>query len=267
MIGRYIKRKIIAYCTLAAILLGGCGNEPEYTEESSLQSQAGKQAGQQAEEPFYQANETFVSIDPGNENLAGLLQEKAGGVMVQITTDKLLGSGCIWSITEKQAVIVTVGHVLEGAEKLQLTFIDGGAITGTEKDNWQWEVSEQCDLGWIVLPTAEIPQEALESIRYVAVDKAVFDTIKAGDTILVMGSLDGVAGNAYEGSLTEPWIYMEDYDQYMMLAHTYAQPGMSGAGVFDSKGHFLGLLSGADDEGNLAVLPLSLIFAHMDDCS
>ena len=39
--------------------------------------------------------------------------------------------------------------------------------------------------------------------------------------------------------------------------------GMSGGGVFDSNGHFIGILSGMDDQGHLAILPLSVILAQL----
>ena len=45
----------------------------------------------------------------------------------------------------------------------------------------------------------------------------------------------------------------------MMLATTYAEPGMSGGGVFDEQGRLIGILSGADEQGNLAIVPLAFI--------
>ena len=77
-----------------------------------------------------------------------------------------------------------------------------------------------------------------------------------------MGCAEEVAGNAYEGTLTDSWIYIEDYGQYMMLGRTYAESGMSGGGVFDRYGRFIGILSGADERGNLAIVPLSIILSE-----
>ena len=52
---------------------------------------------------------------------------------------------------------------------------------------------------------------------------------------------------------------MEDYGQYMIWAKAEGMPGMSGGGLFDRNGHFLGSLSGRNDDGELSVVPLSLL--------
>ena len=48
----------------------------------------------------------------------------------------------------------------------------------------------------------------------------------------------------------------------MMLARGEALQGMSGGGVFDQRGHFIGILCGGNADGELAVLPLSIIEAR-----
>ena len=81
-----------------------------------------------------------------------------------------------------------------------------------------------CDLGILEIPSAALPDSVWEECRIVVADKESYDRMGAGDRILVMGSVSEAAGNAYEGRLKESWIFLEDYDQYMMLAATYAEP-------------------------------------------
>ena len=38
---------------------------------------------------------------------------------------------------------------------------------------------------------------------------------------------------------------------------------MSGGGLFDLQGHFLGILCGTDEEGEVAVVPLSILEAEV----
>ena len=211
----------------------------------------------------YLPNETFTVRNPENENLAGLLQEKAAGVMVRIDTGELRGSGIIWSIDTDNMTIVTAAHVIEEALKLQITLIDETVLESSD-NLWYWRTVPDCDLGIITVSMKEIPEEALNECRYVSVDREAYDSLQPDDIILVMGCRDGVAENAYAGRLLESWIYMEDYAQYMMLATPYAQPGMSGGGVFNQHGQFIGILSGADEQGNLAILPLNLILREVD---
>ncbi len=258
---------------MAVILLPGCtfSNEntivkieARQTKEQEVEKEQDESiSGQSQEELIYLPNDTFTVEEPVTENLAGLLQEKAAGVMVQINTGELIGSGIIWSMNTQSMVIVTAAHVIENAQKLEITLIDGTMLE-SRNNLWNWRTVSDCDLGIITIPMEEIPEEALSECRYVSVDKEAYDNLQTEDIILVMGSRDSVAGNAYAGKLVESWIYMEDYTQYMMLATTYARPGMSGGGVFDQNGQFIGILSGADEQGNLAILPLSLILREVD---
>lgn len=243
---------------IVILSLCGCGRDRECVNEE-----------------MFLANELLEAVNPENENLAGMLQEAASGVMVQIVNSDLLGSGVIFSMDQEQVVIVTAAHVLEGVEaqkggeviagtqNLKIKLVDGTVLEQEGDSRWQVTLSQESDLGLVVLPTNAISEETLAACRYVYVDKVAFDTLQPGDIILVMGSREEVAGNAYEGSLMQSWIYMEDYGQHMMLGRTYAQPGMSGGGVFDKYGRFIGILSGADASGNLAIVPLSLVLTEL----
>lgn len=234
------------------------------------------------DEILFQTYELLQSEDPENENLAGMLQEQAAGAMVRISAGSLMGSGVIFHMDQKGMVILTAAHVLEdvkigegglvatGTELLEIELADGTVLSDKNNDkskdeggSWSVILSQTSDLGIITVPVEQITKEVFANCRYVPTDKEAFDALKVGDMILVMGSAKEVAGNAYEGTLTEPWIYLEDYEQYMMLGHTYAQPGMSGGGVFDRHGRFIGILSGADAKGDLAVVPLSIILSEM----
>ena len=59
--------------------------------------------------------------------------------------------------------------------------------------------------------------------------------------------------------VVDPWIYVEDFDQYMLLLQGLIAPGMSGGGAFTEDGVFVGILCGGDEEGKVAVVPYSMI--------
>lgn len=231
-----------------------------------------------SEEKVFQTYELLQCEEPENENLAGMLKEQACGAMVRISAGNLVGSGVIFRMDQKEMVILTAAHVLEevaGQERsednaesvLEITLIDGTILSDKKnksKDNvWSVTLSQTSDLGIITVPMEEIPEDVFAHCRYVPTDKEAFDVLTAGDIILAMGCAEEVAGNAYEGTLTDPWVYIEDYGQYMMLGRTYAESGMSGGGVFDRYGRFVGILSGEDERGNLAIVPLSLILSEI----
>ena len=194
------------------------------------------------------------------ENLAGKLQEQAAGMMVQIVAEGLLGSGVIYEADEDKLYIATAGHVLHKAEEtVWITFVDGLSVLSSE----YWRM-EQEDLAFIAVPLTSIPKESLKQYYKVNIDKESFDKIKAKDRVIAMGSKTGVAKEAYEGRLVENWVYVESFQQYMMLANVELSEGMSGGGLYDSQGHFLGVLCGKNEDGEVAVLPLSVLQAAFE---
>lgn len=253
------------------ILLSGCGKGQPLKERSKGSAAFG-----------CLSDNTLQADDTKNEELTELLPENVSDVIVGIRLGERSGSGVIFQIKEEEMVIVTAAHVISSCvsssyvsssyaiavaeasaqtaegEVLQVTLADGTVL---EDGNaaWHISISEEFDLGFLMIPTDEIPSQAYAGCRYAVTDKTAFDGLSADDRILIMGSADETAANAYEGRLVEPWIYLEDYGQYMMLVQGDARPGMSGGGVFDSHGYFIGILSGANEQGILAVLPLSII--------
>lgn len=196
--------------------------------------------------------------DPENENLADMLQRAGGGMMVQLQAGNVRGSGVLYGIRGEDLVILTAAHVLQETED---------AVAVTFADEWSvladgYECSAMGDYAVVRVSGESVPAEHLEQYLCVNVDKDSFDAATAGTGCIVMGCRSGVAAEAYEGVILDHWIYMEDYGQYMMWVKAEGQQGMSGGGLFDRQGHFLGILSGGNEDGELAVVPLSLILAE-----
>lgn len=207
-----------------------------------------------------QESPLLESMHPEQENLAGKLQKQAAGMMVQIVAGDLLGSGVIYEADDSMLYIATAGHVLAQAkEQVLITFADGFRVECSE-----YEVMEHAELAFLAVEREKIPAEKLKQYYKVNADKESFDGIKTGDGVIVMGSKSSVAGEAYEGELLNNWIFVEAFGQHMMLAKAELVQGMSGGGMFDAKGHFLGLLCGENADGEVAVLPLSVMMAAFD---
>lgn len=247
---------------LCAILFCGCSEAAHTQPVDATVKQDINAVTQEAmeEKIVLQESPLLVSESPESENLAGMLQEQASGMMVQIEAGGLLGSGVIYEADDEMLYIATAGHVLAQAKgTVLITFADGFLVESTE-----YEVMEREDLAFIAIPLEKIPETSLKQYYKVNMDKDCFDSMKPGDGVIVMGSKSAVAGEAYEGELLENWIYVEDFKQYMMLARAELVQGMSGGGLFDAKGHFMGLLCGENEDGEVAVLPLSVLHAAFD---
>lgn len=225
----------------------------------------GEGSGQGSKEGIFSLSqmEILQSNDPENENLADMLQKAGSRMMVQIQAGELLGSGVICGAKEDQLLILTAAHVLQEAEEgkgdVLVTFSDESQVSAGA-----FECFDTGDFALVRVQGGDIPPEGAEQYLYANIDKTAFDQVTAGTGCIVMGSRSDVAAEAYEGVILDNWIYMEDYGQYMMWVKAEAQPGMSGGGLFDRQGHFLGILSGTNEDGELAVVPLSLILTEVD---
>lgn len=240
-------RRILFLAAVCFLFLSGCGKE-ESKEDSSKKN------------PGLEEMELLRFENPENENLADMLQQNGSGMMVQIGAGSQLGSGVIYGTEKGEILILTAAHVLEEAEgSVRVTFSDGFSVACDTFSGF-----ELADVGLVWVDGTGIPEENLSHYLKVCVDKGSFDAVKPGDGCIVMGSRTGVAADAYEGTILDNWIYMDDYAQYMIWVKAEAKPGMSGGGLFDSEGHFLGILSGENEDGEIAAVPLSLILVEMN---
>ena len=63
-----------------------------------------------------------------------------------------------------------------------------------------------------------------------------------------------------EGEILATLMYLEDFGMEMLYAKGEAIPGMSGGGVFDRSGNYLGMLTGATLQNELAAVPAKIIY-------
>lgn len=172
--------------------------------------------------------------------------------LVQIQAGDLLGSGVIYEEDEKSLLIATAGHVLTHTNgEILVTFPDGTQVTATEA-----ETVGSCDLAFVWVDKEKLSGETWKVCLPVHTDRNVFDTLKEYDDVWMYGGETGMPVYAF---VVDPWIYVEDFGQNMLLLQGLAEPGMSGGGVFSEDGIFLGIICGADEEGKVAAVPYSMI--------
>lgn len=172
--------------------------------------------------------------------------------VVQIQAGNLQGSGVIYDEDDNEILIATAGHVLAHDNgEILVTFPDGTqvAASGTETVN-------SCDLAFLWVNRDDLTEEAWKACLPVQTDREAFDALKEYDDVWMYGGESGVPVYAF---VVDPWIYVEDFEQYMLLLQGLMVPGMSGGGAFTEDGVFVGILCGADEEGKVAVVPYSMV--------
>ena len=177
-------------------------------------------------------------------------------VTVRFQGPQCLGSGVVWSVEEEMLVIATAAHVAEDNSPLTVQFEQGDPLETRLR-----YVSDQVDVAFVEVSLQELEDQDI-SWQVARQDREVCDQLEAGQPLWIMGSVEEAADRTYDGSVTQPWIYLEDFGNYMLLGHAYAIPGVSGGGVFTREGILVGILCGGNDADQIAVLPWSVMEAN-----
>ncbi len=183
---------------------------------------------------------------------------------VQVHNGETYGGGTVWDATDSTIIIITNRHVMENAQETTYVIFYGN-IAADAKLLYE---SEDPDVAFLSVNKADLDVDELSLIRMVNKDDDSFDKLKAEDEIFCIHSdkiskeqceygfgedmvtAVGVANSYNEGLLVGTNEYIESLDAYMIYGYAYAERGMSGSGVFDIYGNYIGMLTGGtgDDE-------------------
>lgn len=194
-------------------------------------------------------------------NAAGERRD-GGQCVVEVATDLHRGQGVVFAFSsapdgaEGAWFLITAGHVADGmqeGEQAQIGMADGR--TGEAQLLYR---SETADMAILYMRENQV-QGSLDCAER---NREAFDAAAEGDAVYAryVTRKEGVPReDCMEGTLLDTWVYLEDFALDMMLAKLPARSGMSGCGIFDGQGNFMGILCGVSAEGEAAVLPLSVI--------
>ncbi|MEG1877903.1 MAG: serine protease [Lachnospiraceae bacterium] len=179
--------------------------------------------------------------------------------IVKLNFGEIYGSGAILRMTEDKILIVTCRHLLEYApltNKISVHFNDDTSLQGNVT-----YLSDQYDLGFVEVPIAQVSIDILRELRQVALPPQGYTT-KAGMRMFHVGSVGGVGKQWKTGVIENPWQFFPEFNSFMMHNACEGKPGMSGGGVFDAYGHYIGMICGGLEQ-ETASLPWSIIQAEM----
>lgn len=230
------KAAVKAVIFFMAVLLSGCASgENGGVKQEELSDNRSEQETDAAEQPEKAIVRVIAGAGSGSGVLRGM--EKNGKLSV-----------------------LTAGHVLDYLTEGEPVSI--GLEDGTEWACDSYERSDTVDVAVLWFSQEELLEKLSEGNHFVQESKAVYDSMMEGDICIAIGCEDETEKSATTGELLDNWIYMEDYQQYMMWVDAPIHPGMSGGGLFSAEGYFLGILSGGSEDGQLAAVPLSLILSE-----
>ncbi len=154
---------------------------------------------------------------------------------VTIDSGNLSGSGNIWKIGKKTITVITASHVIDDKEDITVYFWNGDHASAQVFTN-----NEEKDF---CLLTVKVDDTKKIDIKEVKPGK---NLPESGENIFMVIPDYNTAS---AGLVASPETFSEDFNQDVIYCYLDVNEGMSGGGLFDYKGRYLGLLLGGSDEG------------------
>lgn len=199
-----------------------------------------------------------------SKNTDGVLSQDSpvdiSKLCVSVSCGDHYGCGTIYDDDSSSFTIVTAMHVLQdyydGSSKdISVTFMDQEICSATVlKDDTAKDVvflrveRDEVDGEYDPVLNASASAHGFdESIIASGAD----DILSPGQTIYFV---DANTGDIYAGSIASPSVHSEDLCMDVIYCYCAVTPGMSGTGLFDESGHYLGILLGGSDEAEAVCL-------------
>ncbi len=173
---------------------------------------------------------------------------------VAVTCGEYYGCGTIYDDDKSSFTIVTARHVLQdyydgASEDIMVKFENNESGTASI-------LYEDIDLAIVFLG---VGKKDISTDYYSVSDissgsgtsSESGSTLYIGQTIYLV---DANTGDIYAGSIANPSVYSEDFGMDMIYCYCAVTPGMSGTGLFDEEGKYLGILLGGSDEAEAVCL-------------
>lgn len=193
----------------------------------------------------------FFGYDNGNGN--GGYEEQTGA-----------GSGIIIGQNEKELLIVTNNHVVEGSDSLQIKFIDDESVDAVIKGT-----DSELDLAVVAVQLSDIKESTLNKIKTATLGNS--DELEVGEGTIAIGNALGYGQSVTTGVVSALNREVTYENRTMTLIQTDAaiNPGNSGGALLNTKGEVIGInaakYSSSTVEGMGFAIPVSSVEDVIDD--
>lgn len=166
----------------------------------------------------------FFNFYYGNQS-SGTAREVESGI----------GSGTIVGQNEKELLILTSYHVVDGSSSFYITFCDDEAVDGYIKG-----VSEEDDIAVVAVALDNIPGDTLNAIRIAPLTD---EQPSVGDGAIVIGNAMGYGQSVVTGiiSALDRQISVENKEITVIQTDAAINEGNSGGCLLNSKGEIIGI--------------------------
>ena len=164
--------------------------------------------------------------------------------VVGIELKDSIGNGIIWKIYDDKVIIAANKHLLEKDVEAEIIFCNGDRTKAKILD-----YSQQYDIGFLIADTKDISKFAIREIyeavplMYNLEDKN--ETENFNNEMLEMDIIQLSRDLLYKGSISK--VKFEPvFNTHVIETKCYSKAGMSGGGLFNMTGSFIGMISGGE---------------------
>lgn len=168
------------------------------------------------------------------------------------------GSGIIIGQNDTELLIVTNNHVVEGADSLQIQFIDDESVEAVIKGT-----DAELDLAVVAVKLSDIKSSTLSKIKAATLGNS--DELKVGEGTIAIGNALGYGQSVTTGVVSALNREVSYENSTMTLIQTDAaiNPGNSGGALLNTKGEVIGInaakYSSSSVEGMGFAIPVSAV--------
>ena len=155
-----------------------------------------------------------------------------GGYSIQESESS--GSGIIIGQNEKELLIVSNNHVVEGSKTLTVSFVDGSSveaqIKGTNRDK---------DLAIIAVDLSKIQESTMKDIKVANLGDS--DALRVGEFTIAIGNALGYGQSVTYGIVSALDRTIDGFDAELIQTDAAINPGNSGGALLNANGEVIGI--------------------------
>lgn len=164
------------------------------------------------------------------------------------------GSGIIVGMNDDELLIATNYHVIEGAEELEITFIDETTASADIKGT-----DEKDDLAIVAVQLDKISESTKSEIAIARLGDS--DALQVGEPVIAIGNALGYGQSVTTGVVSALNRQVEEVGGLMIQTDAAINPGNSGGALLNARGEVIGInsakIGGNTIEGMGYAIPIS----------
>lgn len=162
------------------------------------------------------------------------VQSFFGGTQQQESTS--VGSGIIIGQTDSELLILTNNHVVEGNEKLTVSFVDNESVEANVKGT-----DSTKDLAVVAVKISDVKDSTMDKIAVATMGDS--SKLEVGEQVVAIGNALGYGQSVTTGIVSATGRTIDGFDGEYIQTDAAINPGNSGGALLNANGEVIGINS------------------------